>query len=93
MQATRQLGSFNGGWNQVAAPGLYEVVNQAIRLREETLGGLWQRFRDAASQYLAFRVTVAELRQLDDRTLADIGLRREGLETALRQRLMGAVRG
>ena len=48
MQATRQLSGLNAEWTQVTVPGLQEVVNRAIRLREETLAGLWQRLWDAA---------------------------------------------
>lgn len=40
------------------------------------LGGLLHSVVDAVRQHLQYRRTIAELSDLDDRTLADIGLRR-----------------
>lgn len=38
--------------------------------------GFAQRLRDAWAKYLTFRSTLAELRDLSDRQLLDIGIRR-----------------
>jgi uncharacterized protein YjiS (DUF1127 family) len=48
-------------------------------------GGLFERTLADWRQARALRRTMQDLQALDDRTLADIGLERDGIETAARR--------
>jgi uncharacterized protein YjiS (DUF1127 family) len=56
---------------------------------ERNLGTRGRSLRDAWSDYAAYRATLAELRDLTDRQLADVGATRATLRTFARRAVYG----
>jgi len=80
MQVTRQLTGVNAELTQVTIPGLQQVIDHAIQTRDSRLAQLWARIWGQLRTFAQVRATLRELSLLDDRVLADIGLRRDELE-------------
>lgn len=67
-----------------------QAVAYEYRARAEANGnGLLARFRQGLADYRLYRATVAELSQLSDRDLSDLGIHRSMVRTIARQAVYG----
>jgi uncharacterized protein YjiS (DUF1127 family) len=87
MEAVRSARGINSELTHLASPALERVVDRAVALREQTLGQLGESLFRRLGRWWHLQRTVSELDRLDDRILADVGLRRADLRALVEAKL------